>query len=251
MTDKSPIAKYHRVEMALAERIRNGVYAEGALPAERRLAEEFGVARVTIRHALRRLDDQGLVTRKERRGTTAAVDLEGSATRRLLREHVDQFLDRGRHDHRKVLQFGFRTATHHVVESLGLHPGEKILLVKRLRSRDGVPLTYTESAIPKHLAHLVDRSRLARQALIQSLEDGGVKVGAADQAVRAERCPAHVADALGVAAGEPMLRLERVVFDDNGSPVQWLLGWYRADCFEVHMQISQSEDRTRVWMHVR
>ena len=59
--DPSPIAKYHRIELILADRISKGFYSDGTLPAERNLAEEFGVARITIRHALRRLEDLGIV----------------------------------------------------------------------------------------------------------------------------------------------------------------------------------------------
>lgn len=176
-TRSSPVAKYHRVEVMLAERIRSGAYPDGALPAERALALEFGVARVTIRHALRRLEDQGLVVRQERRGTATATGERGAAPR-LLREHVDQFLDRGRPDQRKVLRFGAVEASVAVAQALGIDAGERVLRVIRLRSRAGSPLTYTESFIPRQLAHVLDRGRLSRQPLIKALEEGGVKVGA-------------------------------------------------------------------------
>lgn len=249
--ENSPIAKYHRVEITLAERIRSGVYADGLLPAERVLAEEFKVARVTIRHALRRLEERGLIARQQRRGTSAISDLESPLRRRLLREHVDQFLDRGRTDQRKVLRFGFTAPSPQVADALGLKGTDSVLRIVRLRSRNGSPLTYTESFIPGHLAHILDRSRLAKEALIQALESGGVKVGAARQSVRAERCPEEIATALGITPHEPVLRLERIVFDSADAAVQLLQGWYRADCFEIHMQMSRADDLTRVWVHAR
>lgn len=251
MIDGSPIAKYHRIEVILAGRIRSGFYGEGSLPAERVLAEEFAVARVTIRHALRRLQEQGLVTRQPRRGTSALFGAAAPQRPRLLREHVDQFLDRGRPDKRKVLRFGYVTATPSVASSLGLRPGDAVLRVVRLRSRAGAPLTYTESFVPDRLAHTLDRQSLSRRPLIQALEEGGVKIGAADQSVRAERCPDEIATALHVTAHEPVLSLERIVFDDTGAPVQLLLGWYRADRFEINMQMSRAADVTRVWMRQR
>lgn len=186
---RSPVAKYHRVEVALAERIRGGAYVDGTLPAERELAQEFGVARVTVRHALQRLEDQGLVTRHERRGTVATTG-GPAASKRLLREHVDQFLDRGRADQRKVLRFGRVAASVPVARALGIAPGDQVLRVVRLHSRAGSALTYTESFILERLAHLLDRSRLSKRPLIAALEAGGVKIGGAQQSVRAERCPA-------------------------------------------------------------
>lgn len=247
---RSPVAKYHRVEVALAERIRGGAYVDGTLPAERELAQEFGVARVTVRHALQRLEDQGLVTRHERRGTVATTG-GPAASKRLLREHVDQFLDRGRPDQRKVLRFGRVAASVPVARALGIAPGDPVLRVVRLRSRAGSALTYTESFILERLAHLLDRSRLSKRPLIAALEAGGLKIGGAQQSVRAERCPAPIASALGIHEHAPVLHLERIVFDETGTAVQWLLGWYRADCFEIRMEMSRADDRTRVWVNTR
>lgn len=49
--------------------IENNEYAEGdRLPAERKLAEEFGVQRGTIRNALGILGDRGVIIAKERSG---------------------------------------------------------------------------------------------------------------------------------------------------------------------------------------
>lgn len=248
---RSPIAKYHRVEVALAGRIRSGFYGDGALPAERALAEEFDVARVTIRHALQRLDEQGLVARSERRGTTALHGSSAVRRPRLLREHVDQFLDRGRKDQRKVLRLGRVAASVPVATALALQPGEPVLRVVRVRSRLGIALTYTESYVRIDLAHALDRATLTKQALIQALEDAGVKIGSAEQSVRAERCPQDVASALGLMEHEPMLRLKRTVFDQQGKPVQLLLGWYRAEVFEVQMKMSRADDLTRVWIGQR
>ena len=50
------LPRFQQVRLILRERIRGGHYATGLpLPGERQLAEEFGVARVTVRSALARL----------------------------------------------------------------------------------------------------------------------------------------------------------------------------------------------------
>jgi GntR family transcriptional regulator len=246
--EASPIAKYHRIEVALAERIRSGFYANGSMPAERSLAEEFMVARITIRHALRRLEEQGLVSRQQRQGTLVVQKPGAPLHRRLLREHIDQFLDSGRLNQYKVLRFEYVAPTLRIAEALGARAGDRVLRVLRVRSKAGSPLTYTESFIPSRLAHTMSRASLAKAAVIQCLENAGVKVGSANQSIRAERCPEDVAEALGIRAHEPVFRLERIVFDETGAPVHFLVGWYRADRFEIQMQMSRGEDLTRVWM---
>jgi GntR family transcriptional regulator len=246
--ESSPIAKYHRIEVALAERIRTGFYADGLLPAERGLAEEFRVARVTIRHALRRLEERGLVSRKQRHGTLVVQQPGEPSRRRLLRTHIDQFLDSGSPYQHRVLRFESVAASPGVAKVLDVRTGDAVLRVLRVRSKSGTALTYTESFIPGHLAQSITRASLAKTAIIQALEKVGVKVGAANQSIRAERCPEAVAAALGIPAHEPVFRLERIVFDDTSAPVHFLVGWYRADCFEVQMHMNRGEDVTRVWM---
>jgi GntR family transcriptional regulator len=249
--EASPIAKYHRVEVVLADRIRSGFYANGAMPSERSLAEEFTVARVTIRHALRRLEEQGLVSREQRQGHLIVQHPGAPSRTRLLREHIDQFLDSGQLNQYKVLRFQSVAATLHVAEALGVQAGAAVLRVLRVRSRSGSPLTYTESFIAPRLAHMISRADLAKTAVIQLLENAGVKVGAANQSIRAELCPEDIAAELGVRAHEPVFRLERIVFDETGAPVHFLVGWYRADRFEIQMQMSRGEDLTRVWMQTQ
>jgi DNA-binding FadR family transcriptional regulator len=54
----------------LRSRIEDGLWsAEESLPNERQLAEEFGVARNTVRSALQKLEDEDLISREVGRGT--------------------------------------------------------------------------------------------------------------------------------------------------------------------------------------
>jgi GntR family transcriptional regulator len=59
---------YAQLATALRNAIARGVYAR-RLPAETALAEEYGVSRDTVRHALDLLAADGLVRRSHGRGT--------------------------------------------------------------------------------------------------------------------------------------------------------------------------------------
>lgn len=64
------VSKTDQLVGALREKIANGAYPQGTtLPSERSLTEEFGVSRVTVRKALERLTDAGLVARSPGKGT--------------------------------------------------------------------------------------------------------------------------------------------------------------------------------------
>jgi DNA-binding GntR family transcriptional regulator len=61
-----PDALYEKVMSALAERIEVGELLPGfVLPSEAELSAEFNVSRVTVRHALMKLESSGVVSREE------------------------------------------------------------------------------------------------------------------------------------------------------------------------------------------
>ena len=65
-----PLPKYHQIYLVLREQLEEGRYADG-VPAELQLTREFGVARVTVRRALERLEAEGMIERSPGRGTVA------------------------------------------------------------------------------------------------------------------------------------------------------------------------------------
>ena len=251
MSTSSPVPRYHQIELTLASRIREGVYDESGLPGERQLAEAFRVARVTVRSALRRLEEQGLVLRTQRRGTVAVSGRGQRPSRRLLRDHIDKFLDRGRNDKRKVLRFGMVEATPFVADALGTEPGTRVLCVARLRSSGSQTLTYTEGYVTQALAPAVTRDSLERKAFVRLLEEFGIHIESAVQAISAEGASPTAAAALGIAINAPTLKLTRVIHDESGMPLQLLVGWYRADRFEIRMRMSRADDATKVWVESR
>jgi DNA-binding GntR family transcriptional regulator len=61
---------YYRVFCTLERRMRDHRYKQGErLPSEDELCREFGASRITIRQAVGRLVDLGLVTRRRGSGT--------------------------------------------------------------------------------------------------------------------------------------------------------------------------------------
>ena len=87
-----------RIFELLQDRIRSGELPPGTrLPAHARLAAEFGVAPMTMRHVLARLEQAGLVSRELGRGTfvrglaaRSVLVLAGPPVAAVLAEHVRQ-----------------------------------------------------------------------------------------------------------------------------------------------------------------
>jgi DNA-binding transcriptional regulator YhcF (GntR family) len=89
----------NRVYTSLRDRITSGEFAEGSkLPSHIELAAEFGVAPLTVRQVLARLEEEGMVSREQGRGTFVRVPSQRAVLiveddpdmRALLRIHVER-----------------------------------------------------------------------------------------------------------------------------------------------------------------
>ena len=76
----SVIPLYKQIVRALSDSIANGTYRPGdKLPTEAELIEQFGVSRITVRSAIKEMEDAGLVERARGKGTPDVKGIEAGA----------------------------------------------------------------------------------------------------------------------------------------------------------------------------
>src|SRR5438067_11361083 len=79
-------SRYGSLASALRERILAGEWSPGeAIPAEATLAQAYGVALGTIRQALSLLVEDGLLERRQGRGTFVSAGVSGASMMRFFR----------------------------------------------------------------------------------------------------------------------------------------------------------------------
>lgn len=79
VSEKAKLRKSVSVARLLETRIRDGEYGVTALPAERELATELGISRVTIRRVLSDLEERGVLERLPNRRLVPAVSSKAEA----------------------------------------------------------------------------------------------------------------------------------------------------------------------------
>src|SRR5271170_2813676 len=67
---RRPEPLWHQAQTALRSLIERGEWSSGSqIPNEDRLCDLLGISRITVRHALRNLEEAGLLRREHGRGT--------------------------------------------------------------------------------------------------------------------------------------------------------------------------------------
>jgi GntR family transcriptional regulator len=83
--------------------------------------------------------------------------------------------------------------------------------------------------------------------VLESLERAGFRAAAAEQTIGAELAGLELARELGVAAGTPVVRVERVVRGDDGRPIERVLALWRADAYEYRMTLERGPRGVAAW----
>lgn len=143
--------------VAIAERLRSRIENEEVkagdrLPTERDLVEEFGVARMTIRHALDLLQLEGLIDRKRgRTGGTFIRAVPPVMEMTRIEGFLPQLRERDLEVASTVLAADLRKAPNNAAIALDIDAGAPVFHVLRLRSVEGTPLLIEASYFPAEL----------------------------------------------------------------------------------------------------
>lgn len=237
---------YLQVQEAIRNAIRSGRLAAGSvLPSEKELEAAHGVSRITVRRALDELEREGLVLRGRGRQARVVEPLV-SVVRAEIEDDLARTLELVRGTQAQVLCFKWRLADEAIRAKLEGEEDEPVLQVDRLRSNGGRPMLHTQAYVPAWVGAKFDREALAKSTMLDLLAESGVTIASAAQVMHAAPCPEAVAPLIGLAAGDPVFLIERLVRDDRNRPVQHLLATFRWDCFSYRISSTNSDTRRLV-----
>lgn len=245
-----PLPHYHRIYLVLREQLMDGRYpASSPLPGELALARGFGVSRVTLRAALDRLEEEGLIVRYRGRGTFAkAADGAAGPRRVAARGVLENIVDNTLKTSVRIISMEKIAAPADVAGKLQLDEGAIVHKAVRVRSLSGEPLSCLTTFVPEQYAGRLTRRNLQAKPMLVLLEEDGVKITSADQTLSAQLADHSVAPLLGVEIGAPLLAVHRTVYGPEQVPVQLLRGLYRPDRYEYQMHLSRVGDVARIWV---
>lgn len=231
---------YQQMLVQLQSRIDSGEFGPGALlPGELDLSRDYGVSRITAKRALNELAEAGLVKRERGRGTRV---LERSGTG-AVRTSIDGWLETASlmqaTTEVRLLAFDDLAAGPDIAQALDLTEGDRVQRSVRVRTLDGVPMSYLVCFIPADIGSDFDGDALASTAMLTLLEQAGHPVASARQTVSATLAAPDTAQALEVNVGAPLLEVRRIARSAEGRAVQYIRALYRPDLYHIEMSMTR------------
>ncbi len=222
----------------LRRRLDAGEFAEG-FPTDVELTQHYGVSRHTAREAVRRLQEEGVVSRERGRGTfvnSPTIEQATGAIYSLFRS----IEARGLEQRSEVLDLS-EVVDDTVAERLGLTSGARLVRLERLRSADGHVLAHDTAWLPAELAAPLLEVDFGHTALYDELQARcGVQITSGTEWISTELPDVDERRLLGVAAKQPVFRIQRSSRAGD-RPVEFRETVVRGDRYTFVAQWSPSE----------
>jgi DNA-binding GntR family transcriptional regulator len=225
--------RYIQILDELRRRVEEGRYpVESSLPTESELCEEFGASRYTVREALRRLVDQGMVSRRQGAGSVVTAARPQARYVQSLSSLADLFqfaLD----THYEVLSTGVVAIDETIAEGIGGQPGERWILIAGIRrtAPGGEVVCYTHSYVPRRLhKHVRGLPGVVGPFYAHLAERSGEEIVEADQEIRGEIMSEDIARHLEREPGAVALCVLRRYLSREGTLIA-SYNWHVAETF--------------------
>ena len=224
---------YEQIKVLLTNSLVAGEWKPGeAIPSEMDLAARYHVSQGTVRKAIDALAAENIVVRRQGRGTFVASHSEPSWQYRFLSLRPDS----GERVHPHNFFFGLERGkvSAEAAAGLELKSGTAVVSFKRVMSFVGRPLVLDEivfaaSQFPGFTLAELEEFRGSVYGFYETVF--GVRMIRARERLKAVAADSVAAAHLKVAAGTPLLCIDRVAFTYGDKPVEWRRGLCVTDGF--------------------
>ena len=222
---------YAQIMEQIRQDILRGIYTPGSrIPTESDLEKRYAVSRVTVRRALSELTDEGLLERKQGKGTFVAQRQEERKDRPLRGFHE---ACRARGIRPRVLRVRAweRDASDIERRNLNLPEEARVLEIRRVLAADGEPVILEKCCFSMAYAWL-EQADLAG-SLYDLLQEYGVQAEKSTYDLSLVQAGEEAAPMLKVPEDQWLLRAEQVVYDQRGRPLHTAVSLIRGDRYTL------------------
>ena len=207
------------------------------IPVEAELEKKFKASRITVRRAVEELAAEGLLIRRQGRGTfvqrrklTHELSLITSWTEQLK---ILGFAPKTAH--RKVK---LENAPPHVKVALQLDPDEQVIRIQRVRMANREPISYMINYLPARLVPGFVRRKLVEESLYEMLErEYALQPALAVDTVGTRTASEEEADALRIERKAPVISVRRISYLDVGTPLELAVVASRGDRYQYQVTL--------------
>jgi len=210
--------------------IQSPQYSKGKLlPNEIELAKQLAISRSTLRLAINKLVYEGLLVRKKGVGTKVNNSVVSSKSVNWL-SFSQEMKARNIEIKNFELKLKWAKPDENLINFFEIRSDKKVLKMERLRGRPEEPFVYFVSYFHPRVG-LTGKEDFHRPLYELLEKDFMVIASLSKEEITAVAADKFLAGKLNVPPGSPILFRKRFVFDQGERPIEFNLGYYKADSF--------------------
>ena len=212
------------------------------IPAERQLAIDLGVSRLTLRAALDELVRDGYLDRRHGSGTY--VTEPKIAQPLTLTSFSDDMRRRGMTPGSRTLELTTTVAGARLAHRLAVSPEARLIRVKRLRLADSRPMAMEVLHVPEVLVPGLTRADFADHSFYELLRERyGITIASGSQSIEPTVTNEEESEVLGVPLHTPAFLFERTTVSESGRIVEFVRSIYRGDRYRLVAELVPQRSR--------
>jgi GntR family transcriptional regulator len=221
---------YFQLKEIIEKKIDSGEWKPGdKIPSENDLQASYDVSRNTAQKALNELVSEGLLERKQGKGTfVSKPKIDQSLTSFYSFSKV--MSNKGMSPKDIILKLDVKKVNYKFAKELHIETGEEIVTLQRVRTANGEPIIFETSYIPSVLVPGLSVIDLENDSLYDLLEKKyGITVSKAIETFEPVLTREEESMYLDIETGSPSLLLDRTAYDPSGRPVEFCRSIVRGD----------------------
>ena len=232
---EAPTPLYLQLKNALVAEIDAGQYKpHERLLSERELGEKFKVSRMTVRQALTDMIRAGILYTQVGKGTYVSESKIKQELQALTGFSQDMAA-RGSVTSGQVLEARIIPATLTLAAIFSMPMNTEFVILSRLRLSDGIPLAIEEAHILHRVCPGILEYDFSKESLYNVLATRyNTSLVRAEQTMEASLATSKETELLQISSPAPVLRIERLSYNEQNMLVEYVVSVYRGDRYKFH-----------------
>jgi GntR family transcriptional regulator len=221
------IPLYHQLRILIQRKIETGhLLPHQPIEPEWALSRRYQISRTTVRQAMKELEKDGLIYRKQGKGTFVSGP-KISQKFVTLTSFTEECIAKGLKPSAKLLEAKLIPADLEVSRNLDVKRGEKVIKLYRLRFADRKPVGLNLSYLTYRLCPDLMGEDLREKSLYRIIEQKyNVKITKVKRIMESVQADDHISKMLRVKVGDPILKIEGVAYLKDEQPIEYFVEYY-------------------------
>ncbi len=220
---------YEQIKTLIIKQIVDGRWSPGhRLPSEFQLGDEFGVSQGTVRKALDAMTREGLLVRRQGKGTYIAEHDQQQSLFKFF--HLVSDGNQRELPESRIIDVIEDSATAAEQALLFFESMSRVFRIRRLRCLNDDPVIIETIIVPNWLIRdIAEAQTLPNTAYRYYQVERGVTVASTPEKLRAVAANTTDAELLQVAPATPLLEIDRTALDLQGRAIEQRISRCRTD----------------------